>query len=343
MHRLGMPQGLSRSETEALLASGKAALHSSGPGSPSSPASQEKRISKAYSVMTDRGTLKCVLTEPRKDRKELEGVNGVVILVHSAPFGSSDQAPLPDLAHKLSCGSVRFDLTGCGSSSGEALSVSVDRDADDIRCIVEHLRHEQSVEQLKGRAKGVTPPLTPDGRPVPAVLGVVGIGLGGTAALRFAALHSFPDPVPFIATISAPASSACALKGTLNWGDLETLQRDGEVSVTRHGGMDLTRPLRVTQEDLDAVPDLSGCAQPTTHYLVIHGSKDASVPPAEASALEESLSAGGAKSVELRVVPGVGSDWRGHEPTLSYAIGDWLWRRTQQGDAAPGDLSLIHI
>jgi dienelactone hydrolase len=334
MDRLGMPSGLSRSETAELLASGKAALHNGGPGS---PASQEKRISRTFTVLTDRGNLRCTLTEPRKDRKELEGVFGVLVLVHSPPFGSSESAPLPDLAHKLSCGSVRVDLTGCGASSGEPASVSVDRDADDIRCVVEHLRHEQSVQQLKDRAKGLAPPTTSEGRPPPAVLGVVGVGLGGTAALRYAALHSFPDPLPFIVTVSACATSACALRGTLNWGDLEALQRDGEVVVTRHAGKDLTKPLRVTQEDLDAAPDLSGCAQPTTHYLVLHGSKDSAVPPAEASQLEENLSAGGAKSVELRVVPGVASDWQGHEPTLSYAIGDWLWRRTQQGDAAPGE------
>ena len=274
MHRLGLPQGLSRSDTEDVLKSGRAALH----GGPSSPGKPETRISKKFTIQTERGNLKCTSTEPRQERKENEGVHGVLILVHAAPFGNSDLAPLPDLSHKLSCGSVRFDLSGCGGSSGEPLANSIDRDAADIHCVVEHLRHEQSVKVLKDRAKGIAPP-TVDGRPAPAVLGIVGVGLGGTAALRYASLHSFPDALQFIATVSAHASHACALHSTLNWGELQTIKDDGEVEVTRPG---LPKPLRITQEDYDAKPDLSGVGQPTTHYLVIHGSKDETLPPTEA-------------------------------------------------------------
>ena len=265
--QLGLPQGLSRSDTEEVLKSGRAALHAGAVGS---PGKSETRISRKFTIQTERGSLSCTLTEPRKERKENEGVHGVLILVHAAPFGDSNHAPLPDLSHKLSCGSVRFDLSGCGGSSGEPLANSIDRDADDIYCVVEHLRHEQSVKALKDRAKGITPPMGPDGRQASAVLGIVGVGLGGTAALRYASLHSFPDALQFIATVSAHASHACALHSSLNWGELQTIKDDGEVEVTRPG---LPKPLRITQEDYDAAPDLTGVGQPTTHYLVIHGSK----------------------------------------------------------------------
>ena len=55
---LGLPQGLSRSETEALLASGRAAMHDTGsPSAGGSPAAQEKRVSRTFEVRTERGVL----------------------------------------------------------------------------------------------------------------------------------------------------------------------------------------------------------------------------------------------------------------------------------------------
>jgi pimeloyl-ACP methyl ester carboxylesterase len=91
-------------------------------------------------------------------------------------------------------------------------------DADDIRQVIEHLRHTQSVERLQARAKGAAS----QGDAAPAVLGIVGVGGGGTAALRYAALH--PSDVPFIATISARVSHACALRGTLTWNQIDALK-----------------------------------------------------------------------------------------------------------------------
>ena len=251
-------------------------------------------------------------------------------MVRGEPLGNCDAPPLPNLAHKLSVGSVRVDLSGCGGSSGEPVASSYARDAEDIRFVIEHLRHEQSVRLLKERARGATP----SGPPPQAVLGIVGVGTGGTAALRYAALYP-SDPVPFIATISARASHACPLRSLLNWGEIDTLKKDGDVVVEpspmRPG---LSKALRITQEDFDAVPDLAGAANPAIHYLLIHGSKDEGLPPAEATALDDLIGQGPAASHELRVVPGVGGDWAGHESTLAYAIGDWIWRRTQQGDGA---------
>ena len=84
-----------------------------------------------------------------------------------------------------------------GSDGGEPLANSVDRDAEDIQCVVEHIRHMRSVERLKARAKGVVMV----GEPEQAVLGVVGVGGGGTAAIRYAALRP-AEPLPFIATIA---------------------------------------------------------------------------------------------------------------------------------------------
>ena len=44
----------------------------------------------------------------------------------------------------------------------------------------------------------------------------------------------------------------------------------------------------------------------------------------------------GSLGAELRTVPGVGHSWEGHEATLAFAIGEWLWRRAQQALEPPG-------
>ena len=101
-----------------------------------------------FDVRTDRGVLRCIRTEPLASH-DTEGVKGVLILVHSPPFGHSRTRTLEGLAKSLSVGTVRVDLTGCGASEGQPEANSSDRDADDIRHVVEHLRHTQSVERLK--------------------------------------------------------------------------------------------------------------------------------------------------------------------------------------------------
>ena len=92
------------------------------------------------------------------------------------------------------------------------------------------------MELLKARAKGKVPA----GVPVDAVLGIVGVGGGGTAAVRYAALHP-RDPLPFIATISARCRFACALRGTLTWSQLHDLEQDGQV-VLNHASRSLNSP-----------------------------------------------------------------------------------------------------
>ena len=335
MHRLGMPTGVKES---TLLQYG----NTSAPTSEAAP-----RAESTLEVMTPRGTLSVVLTEGLDRARDNDGVIGTLVLVHAPPIGDSHSAPLAGLAQALNVSTARVDLTGCGASSGEPMCNSVDRDADDIRCVVEHIRHMRSVERLKARAKGERPPA---GEPEQAVLGIVGVGGGGTAAIKYAAMH-LDDPVQFVVTIAARVSYACALRDTLTWSQLDALKANEEVEVTLPLGPPPhpRRTLKVTKAGYDAVPDLTGAGASTSHFLVLHGSRDTTVLPAEAQELDGMLRDGGSHSHELRILPGMGaaepraaagSTLAGQEATLAYAIGDWMWRKTHGDnggeDAASG-------
>jgi hypothetical protein len=99
----------------------------------------------------------------------------------------------------------------------------------------------------------------------------------------------------------------------------------------------------LTLGDYEAAPQLAGAgscapgAPCSTAFLLLHGSRDESVPPSEAEALDSMLASDGCTSHELRVVPGMGHELVGCEATLAYAIGDWLWRRMHQDGAGGAD------
>ena len=322
MHRLPLPHAVEPSE---LL------MRKSATGVPAPAVG--KRIESEFSVLTPRGHVNCVLTEPLQRPDVEQQLRGLLVLVHAPPLGDSVSPPLAGLANALHVGTVRVDLTGCGKSSGEPICDSVDRDADDLRHVVEHLRHSESVERLKARAKGAVPASGPTHQ---AVLGIVGVGGGGTAAVRYAALNT-ADPLPFIATISARVSHAFALRGTLTWSQIDAMKAEDSVEITLPAGPppQPRHTLRVTPADYDASPDLSGAGGSGSNFLVLHGSLDKAVPPSEAVALDALLREGGSSSCELRVIPGMGSDSElvGHEATLAYAISDWIWRRTMHASS----------
>ena len=337
MHRLPLPTAV---KGDATL------LHYAEKPSPIVGETRPRETS-TFEVLTPRGHLNCTLTEPLARDCDAEPLKGVLILIHAPPIGDSMSSPLTGLAQTLAVGTVRVDLTGCGASTGEPLCNSVDRDADDIRCVVEHVRHMHSVSRLKARAKGERL-----GDDTPAVLGLVGVGGGGTAVVRYAALF-LDDPLQFIITIAARVSCCCALRDTLTWKQLDAMRDNEDVEVTLPLGPppQPRRTLRVTQEDYDAVPDLSCAGSSSSHFLILHGSRDTVVLPAEAQALDKMLAADGSNSRELRVLPGMGSaepragdssSMAGQEATVAYAIGDWMWRKTH-GDDGDGAASGFNI
>jgi hypothetical protein len=92
----------------------------------------QERTVKELTVLTDRGALQCTLTEPLASRCLTDGVDGLLLLVHAAPFGDSASPPMAGLAESLSVATVRVDLTGCGRSFSEGqqpLGNSIDRGA----------------------------------------------------------------------------------------------------------------------------------------------------------------------------------------------------------------------
>ena len=176
MHRLEMPTAQKNSSSPFLAPIKRADTSGEAPA---------PRTVSTFEVLTPRGSLHCKLTEPLAGRPDVAGVDGFLILIHAAPFDFSSSPPLPGLSTALSVGTVRVDLTGCGKSSGEPVGDSVDRDAEDIGYVIEHVRHMRSVARLRERAKGA---VRPAGGDAPRdVLGLVGVGGGGTAAGRYAA------------------------------------------------------------------------------------------------------------------------------------------------------------
>ena len=289
---------------------------------PRSPmVTEEARTYDTFTAQSKRGCrLHCVLTEPLQPRPgtvRTDVVDGVIVLVHAAPLGSCNEAPLPGLCKALTVGTCRFDLTGCGASEGEP-GLETDRDVEDICSVLEHLRSRRKL----------------------SVVGLVGVGAGGTAVLRHAVLH--PADVPHVVSVSARVSLGSDVASRLTWAELKRLEEDGkvEVGLQPRGGGERARTLVLRASDRDAKPELAELAHGVeAHFLVLHGSLDKSVPPSEAEALDGLL--GGSLSHELRVVPGVGSEWDGHEGKLAYAIGDWLWRRTQQADPSSSPLTRV--
>lgn len=253
-----------------------------------------------FKVTSAGNELSCVLSDPPAPA---EGALGVLVLVHSAPLGHRGSPPLAMLTELMPTPTLRFDLQGCGASAGEPRAAACARDAADVRAVVAHLRGVLQRE----------------------VLGLVGFASGGTAALQYAATYR---DVNFVATISARVEST-AFSSVLTWAQLQELSRAGCLAIPHADGFGRSEQLVLTQADLDTRPELSGlsaCA--STDFLCLHGSQDTTVPLSDAHALEPLLC--GARSHEVRVVPGVGHSWSGHESTLAYAIGEWLWRRAQQ-------------
>ena len=92
--------------------------------------------------------LKCKLSEAppaTTDAAAAGRFDGVVVIVHSTGAAASHEcsrvaAPIPNVEQALSCATVVFDLTGCGDSGGEPKLNAFERDVDDVRRVVTHVR-----------------------------------------------------------------------------------------------------------------------------------------------------------------------------------------------------------
>ena len=131
--------------------------------------------------------LKCKLSRRRRPRqRRCRGpFDGVVVIVHSTGAAASHEcsrvaAPIPNVEQALSCATVVFDLTGCGDSGGEPKLNAFERDVDDVRRVVTHVRDVLD-------------------RPV---VGLLGHGTGGLACLLCA--QRFRD-VKHVIAVSADA------------------------------------------------------------------------------------------------------------------------------------------
>ena len=155
---------------------------------------------------TSGSTLACVLNEPTASAVVADSALGVLVLVHSSPLGNRGSLPLPQLSTLLSAPTIRFDLTGCGASTGEPSVGAFARDAADIRAVVLY------VQEKLGKK----------------VLGLVGYALGGTAVLQYAAVH---NDVQFIVAISTHITLANAFSSSLTWSQLEEIKKKGEIEV----------------------------------------------------------------------------------------------------------------
>ena len=243
--------------------------------------------------------LKCKLSEAppaTTDAAAAGRFDGVVVIVHSTGAAASHEcsrvaAPIPNVEQALSCATVVFDLTGCGDSGGEPKLNAFERDVDDVRRVVTHVRDVLD-------------------RPV---VGLLGHGTGGLACLLYA--QRFRD-VKHVIAVSADAELTRRSNHALTWAQLQSLKSDGRLTVER------PRPLKVAQAELDARPALEGL-DGSAQFLVLCGSLDDLVPVEEARALVELI---GSASAELRIIPGTGHDWSGQEATLAYAAGDFIWR-----------------
>jgi len=272
---------------------------------------------KRFKIEVDEGFLSCVLSEGAQSESTgslvgtLDAALGVLVLVHPSPIGNCECTPLPQMASALKCATLRFDLSGCGESSGNPTVGAYERDAKDIREIVVHVRQTLQRE----------------------VLGLLGFAEGGTAVLRYAARY---HDVPNIITISARSTpNSSWFERCLTWAQVKQLNDTGTVDwcFVEPRGRKIT--LSVRKDEVTAWPDLGGLQScDSTHFLVLHGSLDEQVAVSDAHALEGMLV--GSASCELRIIPGVGSDWTPHQSTLSYAVSDWLWRKTRPTSSLVG-------
>ena len=160
--------------------------------------------------------LKCKLSEAppaTTDAAAAGRFDGVVVIVHSTGAAAAHEcsrvaAPIPNVEQALSCATVVFDLTGCGDSGGEPKLNAFERDVDDVRRVVTHVRDVLD-------------------RPV---VGLLGHGTGGLACLLYA--QRFRD-VKHVIAVSADAELTRRSNHALTWAQLQTLKSDGRLTVER--------------------------------------------------------------------------------------------------------------
>jgi putative redox protein len=216
-----------------------------------------------------------------------------LILAHAMPTGPGAAAnaahTLPELADRVAretgWAALSFSFRGAGRSPGR---FSPSGWLEDLEAAVGFLRSEVSTVWLAG------------------------FGLGGTLALRLAALDGAIGGVAALATpsdLSPWAANPAALAAAAH----------------EAGFLDSEHPegLETWEADIRSIDPLrSAAAVPPRPLLIVHGSADPEVPLVDARALADAAEGNG----DLRVVPKAGHILR-HDPRVIAILLGWLERR----------------
>ncbi len=223
---------------------------------------------------------------------------GALVLCHCFTC-SKDYKSLAWLSRALAEESftvLRFDFSGLGESEGDFRDTNLSTDIEDA------LEAARWVENEEGER----------------LIGFVGHSMGGAAVIEAAGRR--PQPVP-VAVLGTSCRVGDRIRRLLRPGDLRTLELTGETSVSIQ---DRLFPLTaeflqdLEQHDLEGTVASWDCP-----FLVIHGTADVIVPPAEG----ERLFAAASQPKSFLAVPEADhlfASRRSFAPSIARILAGWL-------------------
>ncbi|KAL4284816.1 hypothetical protein GQ457_16G003430 [Hibiscus cannabinus] len=223
----------------------------------------------------------------------------IVVLCHGFKSSKGDTV-LVNLAAALEKEGIsvfRFDFAGYGESEGSLRFADFDREADDIRAVVQHFSGEN-------RAVGA----------------ILGHSKGASLVLLYAAKY---HDIRVIVNVSG----RCDLKRDLTKDFVEKIKKDGFIDImNKKGKVDV----RATEQDLMNILTFDmreACRKISKEcrVLTVHGSADKINPVVDALAFAEVI-----RNHQLHIIEGADHRYTSHQTELVAAVVKFLKSALQQ-------------
>ncbi|GMI97806.1 hypothetical protein like AT3G47590 [Hibiscus trionum] len=231
------------------------------------------------------------------------GSKEIVVLCHGFK-SSKDGIVLVNIAAALEKEGIsvfRFDFAGHGESEGSLLFADFDREADDIRAVVQHFSGQNCV-----------------------VSAILGHSKGGSLVLLYASKY---HDVRVIVNVSGRYD----MKRDLTEDFVEKIKKDGYIDImNKKGGVDF----RVTEKALMNIltADMHEAGRKISkecRVLTIHGSADKINPFTDALGFAKAI-----RNHQLHIIEGADHRYTSHQTELAYAVVKFIKSALEQDKLA---------
>ncbi len=266
-------------------------------------------VEEPFTVVTPRfqHKLSCIFhrkTSPYIDDQNREHV---VIICHGY-MSSKNAVFLPQLSRDISNSmtnqfhSVRFDFHGCGESTGRDewdYGGYEDEAKDDLRSVVEHLRHEKKNYFIRA---------------------LIGHSRAGTTVLLYALYY---DDIPIIVNVAGRYRLERGITERFSKAQLDELEKTGSFVVhsSNQGDFRITKEGIERRKSLD-IDQIKKIRQ--AKVLNIWGDEDDVIPGDDIYLFHEQLK--DTKKTEMIIVPDADHCFTGKEKELIHIIQSWILR-----------------